>query len=327
MIIRYFKKGYHTQLVVYIVTIIVLWSDAFWDPHAIIHKDFDFPVYNAVVSALINIPAFYHVFIAFILVIIESLLLNYTLTSNNIIPRNNFLAALIYSCLMSYSPELLTIYPVLIANLFIILATKTMLELYNKDDPFPEIFNAGLMISLATLFYFPSIIFVFLIWASLLIFRIITVRVIFISITGFIIPFVFVAFYYFWIDQSSVFVNKFMHEYTQISSIRLSSNYLYYAFGTLIIFLTIISFIRISSLTTERIISVRKRLLIALYFIVFAAITYLYAGQNIEIHSTLLFVPLTILVTYYFDSLRNRFWPEFFFTLLIIIIIAGKFIL
>jgi len=324
MIIRLFKKGFISQLVIYFIVAFLLWIDGFIFPHAIQTEGFSSPFFLWLGEGLNRLPAIFSVIFAFILLILGSLLLNNTLVIHKVIPRNNFLPALIYTSFMSLSPELLTIHPVLLANLFIILAIRTLMGLYNKQDPFQDIFNAGLMVSLASILYLPFAIFLTLIWISLFIFRTITMREIVISITGFIIPLAFEAMYFFWNDRISEFFDGVILYYGRIVPFSFPSGYLDLAFASLITILAFIAFFRISYLTSESIISVRKRLIISLYFIVIAMITFIYSGNNYVYHFVIAIVPLSILVSYYFVSLRKKFWAELFYTMLLIMIIAGK---
>ena len=326
MLIGLFKKGFISQLVIYFIVATLLWIDGFIFPHHVEIEGFNSPFFIWFGTGLNRLPTIIPVIFAFIILILESFLLNWTLVTHRVIPRNNFLPALIYTSLMSFSPELLTIHPVLLANLFIIFAIKILMGLYNKSEPYQEIFSAGLMVSLASIIYLPSAIFIAIIWTSLFIFRTITVREIIISITGFMIPLVFEGMLFFWNDQFSDFFDRAILYYTRIERFTPPSYYLDWTFAAFITILALIAFFRISYLTSETVISVRKRLIISMYFIVIATFTYIYMGSNYVYHSAILLVPLSILISYYFVSLKKKFWAELFYTLLLVIIISGKFI-
>jgi hypothetical protein len=298
--------------------------DGFILPQPIVNEGFSAPVYLILCNFFSGFPPFIIALLGFLLVISEALLLNNTLIIYKVIPRNNFLPALLYIVLMSFIPELLTIHPVLIANLFIILSIRTIFGLYNLTEPIPGIFNASFMIAMASLFYQPVLIFILLLWASLLIFRIIDMRSILITVTGILIPYLIIAALYFLTDRIDLFASRYLHYYIDLQKLSLPQGISQYLYGSTILMLALVSFVNVSWRTSETIINVRKRLSISLFFIIISFMTILYMGRFNVFHIAVFVVPLTILLSYYFVSLRKLFWPELFLTLMILSILYGK---
>jgi hypothetical protein len=77
-----------------------------------------------------------------------------------------------------------------------------MFEVFKDESVNIEIFNVAFLISLASLFYFPAIILIFLLIATLIIYYLINIRELLASIIGLIAAISFpVALYYYWHDQ------------------------------------------------------------------------------------------------------------------------------
>lgn len=102
------------------------------------------------------------------LVMFEGFLLNRIINNNKILPERNNLVAFFYILFSSIHTAFLYANPVLLANLFIILAFGQLLSIYNQRNVLKEVFNASLLISIASLVYFPAILLILLIWATFL---------------------------------------------------------------------------------------------------------------------------------------------------------------
>ncbi|MBP6977771.1 MAG: hypothetical protein PHD61_05365 [Bacteroidales bacterium] len=329
MIIHFYRKQFNSQLIVFVLASILLWVDAFLFPMEALHLSFQTPLYSGLVILLEKVPAHLHVILAFLILVAEAILLNSSMVNHKIIARNTLLPFLLYFVLMSYSPVIQTIHPVMIANFFLILSLNVNMSIYLKPEPYREIFNGTFLISMASLFYLPSLIFLFLFWLSLIIYRISSLREWIVTISGLIAPYIFVAFYYYWTDSFSVFLEDYVLVMFRFIPFTLGSlkpwlGELYIALGIVIFILLIIGLIKLSLETTEKVITVRKRMNVIIYWTIISIISFFWAGDHLLIHATILAVPACILIAYFFSGIRRIAVAELSFTILIILIAAIK---
>jgi hypothetical protein len=327
MIVRLYKSGFGFQLVIFTLAVVMLWLDAFIKPQPPLIFEYQTPLYQIIQVFFSHLPPIVNVITALLLLLVQAYILNAALSVNKIIPVNTFLPVLLYSVLMSYDPSLLRIHPVLIANLFLILALRIILKIYNEKEPYLQVFNAGLFVSLASFFYLPALIFIVFIWMAFFIYRVSTTREWIIAMAGLITPYLYLLVYYFWFDRVGDFYDKFISYFTHIEPLHLKSNVFDYIFGILVSIITLLSFISMLGNRAGKVISLRKKILAIIYFFIISLMTYVYSGSHIIYHSTESFVAIAMMMTFYFTTMKKIVWAEIFFSSLVLIIVLQKIIL
>ncbi len=326
MILRFFKKNFVLQLILFFLFAVLLWLDGFIFPKAAAENWINTPFYHYIIYLFGLLPAIIGVLFAFFLLLGQALILNQTIINTKLMPRNTFMLAFIYVLLMSYTPDSLRLHPVLIANFFLILSFRTIINMYNLKEPYIETFNAGLLITIASLIYLPSLLSIIFLGSLFLIYRIFDIRVWIISVLGVITPFLFLFTYYFWFDKTKVFFEEYVFFFKNIQSFNFENQTSYYVFGAVISFLTLISLGKIIGDSPSKVINIRKMLGLIISFAFITLITYLYAGSFSPFHVMISFIPISIMVAYFFMYSRAKIISEIFVTVLIVLILAGKFI-
>src|SRR5690606_33269265 len=125
----------------------------------------------------------------------------------NLLGRPTFLPALMYIALASMLTPFLVLTPTLICNFLLIWMIDKFLSIYRRTDIISLVFDLGLIIAVGTLFYFPFISFLVLIWIGLLIFRPFNWREWAAGPFGFIVIYFLLFILYIWTDQLSSFYN------------------------------------------------------------------------------------------------------------------------
>lgn len=128
---------------------------------------FSFPSLKAVYTAH---PSWY-VFLSVCLMLGFALYLNNVVNREKFLPVKSFLPALSFLLFSSFSPVFNIFSMPFIANLFLFMAFSRMMHLYHIANPRRTCFDVGILVSLAALFYFPSILFLFVFLAILLLLR------------------------------------------------------------------------------------------------------------------------------------------------------------
>jgi hypothetical protein len=331
MIIHFYQKHFSTQFVVYLLFAVLLWLDVIIFPVKPPVIADPTPVYAGLAAVTNHIPRPVQTILAFLLILIQAFIFNEVMIRHKIIARNTFLPALIYIVLMSYSPLVQILHPVVIANLFLIFSFNLILGLYLKPEPYKEIFNATFLIALASFFYLPALAFIILFWVALLVYRISAAREWIISLSGLIAPYLFVLFYYYWTDSLGVFFNDFPGFFTHISSLQIYQGKplikeIYLALGGLATVLLFISLIKIASETSEKVITLRKRMNVMIYSLFIAGLSFIWADHNVIIHMTMMAIPAAMIISYFYSGIKRLAIAEISFTFLILLMIFLKLI-
>jgi len=298
---------------------IAMWVFAFIDPIVLV-SEHTMPLYKLIVwlSAGSNIAA---ICFSIIILIIQSIILNSIIIKNRIFSKNNNLPALLYLVIMSCCPSLLTLHPVLFANLFLMFTINSILAIYREEDVFPQVFDAGFFVGIASLFYFPVIMLFPFILVGLLILRQFVWREWLISFTGLMIPYFFVNVYYFWFDK----LNSFWYESVLYPIINRSYNievdqsfYLLISISLMVIFFSSRRLFLGLSINT---IQAKKYLRVLIWFFIFSLLSMLIAPSYSIIYFMVMAIPLSIYSTNYFLLTKKKGLSEVVFLLFIVAIV------
>lgn len=130
---------------------------------------------------------------------------NYMMNNRDVYPERNFWPGLFYTLFLHLSFDCLTLSPVLLSTTFLLLAFGTLIKQINRQGVTDEVFEIGFYISLATLFYLPSALFILWAAASLLFFTGASFRQHSLLLFGFLFPLLLTVLYYYWSDGLSDF--------------------------------------------------------------------------------------------------------------------------
>ncbi len=331
MFLKLFRTRYIIQIVIFLFISIVLWIDGFLSVNEMPASEYVTPFYSIVYFCLHSLKYAY-VVIAFVMVVLEAFLINKILSSHDITAHNTYLPAFVFVLLSSFATVILTLHPVLIANFFLILAIGSLLKIYGKTDPYMEIFNAGLMISVASLFYLPSIVFLVLIWSALFICRIYKWREWTISIIGVITPYIFLASYYFIIDKLEFSIDKYIDfiktSFNANFFLTKYDNQYIYVLGIVLIFVLFISLIKMFISMGEKVISLRRKYMkLFSMVIIIVAIFFFNDDYNLIVKNSLSVIPIVIYISFYFTTTKRTIFNEIIFSILVLSFLFGKFFL
>ncbi|GAB3166451.1 hypothetical protein [Telluribacter humicola] len=102
--------------------------------------------------------------IAAVLSIFQILYFNYVIHSRELFTERSYVPGAIYALMLNISFDLATLSPMLMATTFLVLAFGTMVKTITRRQVTNEVFELGMYIGVATLFYLPASVFV--VWAS-----------------------------------------------------------------------------------------------------------------------------------------------------------------
>lgn len=320
MFVKTFKNDYLLQLALLAIISLLLWMPAFISPPQPVSTSFDTPIYKVIFEALSSLKALSTI-LAFVLVIIQGLIINSIFSSNQLSPSTTFFPAFIYVLLLSSNYALMTISPLLILNTFIIFAIYFLFRSFDKSEGLDEIFGSSFFVALAFLTFKPSIFFILWIWFALLNYRFYKWRYWTISLLGFLTPIIFILTYYFIIDQISEQAITFANKTQLLPNFFVDVEPIYFVFYAVIGFLGLTSLIKLLSSKADNNINYRKKTNIIVIFFAIAVLPGLYnLGKDYLIF--LLAPALCYLFFHFLNVKRKLIYSNIIFSILFLLIIT-----
>lgn len=196
MLIGFIKHNRAASIVILPIAMLLMWIYGFFN-RVVPLTDHAAPLYKLVVGGISDYPMLITL-ISFALIFCQAILINYLVEKNEIIDTTTYMPALAYIILMSLQPEMFSLHPIVIANLFMLLVVHKLMQTYRKETAYSDAFSTGFFISIAMLFYVPSVVFILLLWIGFILIRPFIWREWVISAIGLILPWIYLLFIYFW---------------------------------------------------------------------------------------------------------------------------------
>ncbi len=323
MLIRFFKNNNPSSFILLPLFALVLWVIGFFAEQSSIVAD-QMPLYETIAKPLNNYP-FIATIIAYLLIISGAFLLNFIVNKYEILTKPSFLPALFYIVFMSMDSTMLTLHPFIFSNIFIMLAIYKLVSSYQKDTAFSNAFDAGILFSLSSLFYFPSIVFIPLLGVGFILFRPFNWREWIISLLGFLVPYIFVFSYYFLKDTSGNWWDiKVFLSHLPDQPKPIISNSFYFMLGVSVLIISL-AFMKLFTGFYEASQRNKKGILLLVWLAAFAVISLFIAAQvSIENYSALA-IPASVFCANYFLKIKKKWWGELLFILLLASIFIHHF--
>lgn len=179
----------------------------------------------------------YHI-IGFMLMMLQAILFNRLALINKIYTENNFVPAVIYVLLMSLSVDMFAVSPIMLSNTFILLAMNHIfgqVEFRAKRDE--KILNIGIYLGVASLFYFPSLLYGLISIVGLALFSGTIIRRYFLILFGLVLPLAVTATYYFAMDTLNEVIQVFFSSWFQDVKFQMSTKSILLIFTIPLVFL------------------------------------------------------------------------------------------
>ena len=321
--IKFFRQSYAIQYVVIALLAIALWVPAFLSGKNTVGLDSPVtPLFN-LIDGLIGFSSILQHTVAFLLIVLEALIFNAILINNQITGKVGTMGAFVFVLLMSLTCAQAQFYPFALATLFIILMLRSFFEVDLSPKPEISLLNAGVLIALASMCYFPAILLV--VWSFIVLPRAKTgsLRLMLIPVLGFLL----VYFLYF----IAVFLFGDFRTVGQgyadfFATFRLSVagfNYKNIILLVLLLAGAIVLLFGGGSAGLEKTVAVRTKISMTVIMLFFAVFL-LFLGGNPLLHG-LFFLVLSILYAYAFSYMGNTGWANLFLVVFLILIFTNKY--
>lgn len=258
-----------------------------------------------------------------IFILAIALYLNHLNTKFIFIAERTYLPSIIYIfifCSLIYKRELI---PAMPAALLFLMAMERLYDSYKTEKLSYNVFDAGLLLGIASLFYFNITYFILFIWISLLLIRKFYWREWVFSVLGFTIPYYLVFSYYYLFDHNvRVFLltirdNILLHNKLAFTTIQ-------YASGAFLILIILLASQYIMNVYAAKKIFTRKSYsLFLVIFLIFIAALLSIPSASIEL-ITIGAIPLSFLLSHYFIRTYRPRFVDIVFDIFVIVFIVSQ---
>ena len=321
--IKFFRQSYVIQYVVIALLAIALWIPSFVSGKVMMGLGEPVtPIFNLVDGLLGFSPILQHL-VAFVLLVLETLIFNNILVKNQIVGKVSTMGAFVFVVLMSLTRTQVNFYPFVLSVPFIILTIDYVFETYQLPNPEMHLLKAGVCTALASMCYFPSILLVVWMFIALSMNKKGSLRLQLIPMFGFL----FVYFMYFVAVYLFGDFLTLMHGYRDyFTSIRFSVEGFNLKIILLLVALVVSTILLLfggSNGNFEKTVAVRTKISMTIILSFFALST-LFLGGNV-LMSGLIFIVLAILISYAFSYLGNTGWANLFLALFLVLVFANHY--
>lgn len=262
----------------------------------------------------------------FLIAMGEAFLLNYIIYQHHILMKRSWLPALMFVVLSACTPGLLWLHPQHIAGIFLLGALHLLLGTYRMDKSFGSVFNAGILIGVAALFYLPSIVFLIFAIVCIILLRPFIWREWIILILGSTVAPIYAGVYYFWNDKLLFMTSEVIFNPIRNRDFFLKLPVEYYFLTAMTGLMLFVSAGRFLSGAGTSTLKTKKGISVMIWFLVFSLLAVLPAQNNAVAGIIFAIYPLSLFTSNYFLVARRLWLAETIFILLLTSIALSYFI-
>lgn len=243
-----------------------------------------------------------------ILILLNAAGFNMILNRHDLAPRQSIFTTLIASVLFLFTGQAEAMITPLTALLLLLFSLHSTMKLYAESYPYTLVLNASICVALASMIYPLAILFAFFIWMAFFTLRISSWREWIISLTGLIVPYVYLAFWFFWNDRLNIGLIEYQAYFNEFNITWNKPGILETGVLFLLGAMLIISLPVFLSDAGEKIISIRKKMWISAQFLWVALAVMLLSGKVALLFLPFCFLPMALMFGYLVIKSR-RSWP------------------
>ncbi len=321
MIFRIFNINKPIILITLPVICVLLWLPSFLST-----KGLNYFEKYSLLDFFSHMPITFGQILSILIILSTAILISFTVNKSELFSKNQYLPALIYVLAMSLINEHHVINPIIIANLFLALAIYMLFKIYRQIPCKNLIFKSSCLIMIASVFYFPYILFFPLPWIILSIIRPFDTREWLMPVVSLFL----LAFYVALINKIQPAFFKLNNLYNISSLESISINYsiiIKIVFGLMLFgcFTSLLMLLKLNVKSTNRF---RKlTLLILSIFLIFTALSVLnyFYYLNLSVIILLSAIPVSLLLPFTLIHIKKKWLSEIYISSIFILIFIDLF--
>ncbi len=326
MLLKVFRGTSPGVLFLIVLTLGLFWISAFLNPQlpgSFVYETRPMPLYSLLRYSIGSNPLSGVIF-TFVILALMLFLLSYFNTAVFFINERTFLPILVYVLFSAIFPQMQTLNPVLPAALFLLLAQIRIMDAYRKQGVAFNFFDAGILISIGSLFYANLIWFGIILMAGIAMLRTGNLKEISLSLLGLVTPYVIVIGLFYVLGRD---IGAFGEDIKE-NLFGASPGYSFMRITVVaLIYLALILLISIGylikQLNSKKIVS-RKTFYLLLWVLGISLGLYFFLPSvSVEI-VWIAGIPASYFLVHYFVVVKKRILPEIFFTGFYLLILLSQ---
>jgi hypothetical protein len=323
MLLKLFKTNPMLLLLFGIIFSIVLWAVTVFHPVGPTLSYTDVTLLAPFYDRIHSLPVFKEA-LGFSMLLLMAGVWNNIVNKHSLLGQSSYFPFFFMVLLLSCRTSLIGFYPALASSFFLVLAIHKLISSYKKERALSDIFDSGLFVGIATLFYIPSMVFLVLLWIGVLTIRSINWREWVCSIIGFMIPFIFTFTYNLVFFPGYPWYNKITSEFVY------HSTHLSFSWEQI----TIMIIIGISALRglwfyvnkiPDNVVKAQKFWALMVWFILIGIAAVIICPVKDSRAFSILAIPGSFVLSVYFLKTRTKFIPEILFLSLLAGVLISMF--
>jgi hypothetical protein len=323
VILRFFRSNQPILIAALPVVALVYWLPGWWLPSG--------PVQGLnLLQFLFDGTGFYSVhgvITGAVAMLLVAIVFNNLFQQNDLTERKTQLPGLCLVLAFSWSPYIIQYSHLLLALLFLLFTIRRLMFIYRQTTVYRELFDAGILLALATLFFVPFVAFFLALWITVLVLRPFNWREILMPLAGFaIIAFIFASINYLfnWGVWETLYVQLQLPTKQVAATPFIWLRYLILVVVLLLAFVSGKTFMVAMNRSTTRNQNLKLILLLfALNSVVLFASLWFYPGIDASLY--LLSLPLALVLVYAIADVRVNWMITSLFYLFLLLILLNNY--
>lgn len=263
--------------------------------------------------------------ISTLLVFFQALYFNYLVNYYRIMSKSSYLPAFSFLLVSSMFVEFTLLSAALVANTFLLFALAKVFAWYKKDKVTGAVFDTTFLVSVASLFFFPYLVFFLFVLVSLAMLRPFSLRDYLIAIVGLLLPYYFLGVYFFWHNQLPEFISSLVISELRFDTKAMERSTRILALGIPVVSILIWSAFFIQSNLFRMVVQVRNYLMVFVVFFTAGLLTLLIQFNGEIYHFAWLAIPAGLAFAFFFAEVKRKAVAELVHLFLILAILFFQF--
>jgi hypothetical protein len=321
-------KFFSTQQIVSLIVILPLFMLGLWLPNFIEPSgiyiptsQFPSPFFDVFVN-IFKTESLVLKILSFLAVFFQGILFNAILNQQELLKKRNYLPALFYVLIMSSFSGLQNFNPLIFTNFLLLPIFALLNNFYMKRNIKTELFAMGILIGIASLFYFPIIVLVLYLFLALIIITSPEWRHYFIIVVGAVFPYYwFYALKYLFDSPVHLLSDKKLDsiDFSQMFSNIGTVDFLYLGFWIFFLVISLFAFLTNSNQMVVRVKNILNSYLA--YLFISLLMLFWISKYPLALLGVLAF-PFSIFLSHFFNQQKKEGFKEFSFWIIYLTILA-----
>ncbi|MEM6831660.1 MAG: DUF6427 family protein, partial [Bacteroidota bacterium] len=248
----------------------------------------------------------HHIMSSF-LIIIQAAIFNRILIKNKAFDENSYLPAFIYVIVMLSIPDFMALSPQLMCVTFILMTLGNVLRRIDNQSTDELFLNSGIYVGIATMFYLPAFVFLFVFLISFIIFSTALLRRLMLYLFGFFLVFLACITYFYWRGDYAYFIDFFLKKGLTLSAEKLMSWKTIFLVSIPLMITLIIAIVK--NISAARLTNFQQRVQQVIWLIFFGGIVCFFLSNRKTTLELVFVIPLvTYFLNQYFILIHRRFY-------------------